>query len=80
MTLKVQFEPMATVNDVREYWHRNPLFSHELHEVGSVEFFEQLDRIKRSDVERFALDYWDFGGYAGKKVLDVGCGPGCSCS
>ena len=67
---------MATVDDVRNYWDKHPLFSHELAEPGSREYFDQIDRIKKEDVERFAMQYWDFGASRGKHVLDVGCGPG----
>jgi 2-polyprenyl-3-methyl-5-hydroxy-6-metoxy-1,4-benzoquinol methylase len=67
---------MATVDDVRNYWNEHPLFSHELAEPGSRRYFDQLDRIKVDDVERFAFDYWDFDACRGKRVLDVGCGPG----
>jgi SAM-dependent methyltransferase len=67
---------MVTIDQVKKYWEEYPLFSHELDQVGSAEFFEHLDKIKREDVERFSFSYWDFNAYPGKKVLDVGCGPG----
>jgi 2-polyprenyl-3-methyl-5-hydroxy-6-metoxy-1,4-benzoquinol methylase len=67
---------MPTIADVRNYWNSNPLFSHELKEVGSPAFFDQLHEIKTSDVERYALPFWQFDAYAGRRVLDVGCGPG----
>jgi 2-polyprenyl-3-methyl-5-hydroxy-6-metoxy-1,4-benzoquinol methylase len=67
---------MPQIADVRDYWNKNPLFSHELTEVGSAAFFKQLDAIKTGDVERYALPYWQFDAYAGKRILDVGCGPG----
>ena len=67
---------MPQITDVRDYWNKHPLFSHELAEVGSASFFAQLDQIKTEDVERFALRYWQFDQYQGKRVLDVGCGPG----
>ena len=67
---------MPTIADVRDYWNNHPLFSHELEEVGSPAFFEQLHTIKTGDVERFAMPYWRFDAYAGRRVLDVGCGPG----
>jgi ubiquinone/menaquinone biosynthesis C-methylase UbiE len=67
---------MPDINDVRNYWQTHPLFSYEVAEPGSPAFFDALDRIKKDDVERFSLRYWNFTGYWGKKVLDVGCGPG----
>ncbi len=68
---------LASLNDVREYWDSHPLLSHELADVGSPAFCEALDRIKRTDAERISLAYWGFDAFARKRVLDVGCGPGC---
>jgi SAM-dependent methyltransferase len=67
---------MPTIRDVYAYWNANPLLSHELAGPGSASYFAALDRVKRLDSERFALAYWEFGSYIGKKVLDIGCGPG----
>lgn len=67
---------MADIDDVRRYWNAHPLLSHELGEPGSPAFFAALDAIKRGDSERYALPYWAFDKFAGKRVLDVGCGPG----
>jgi len=64
------------IEDVRSYWESNPLYSHEVAEPGTSEFFAKFDEIKRRDVERYSLNYWDFHGFTGKSVLDVGCGPG----
>lgn len=67
---------MATIEEVKHYWQENPLLSLELTNIGSAEFFKEFDRIKREDVERFALAYWDFDSFRNKKILEVGCGPG----
>ncbi|HLF59410.1 MAG TPA: methyltransferase domain-containing protein [Alphaproteobacteria bacterium] len=67
---------MADIDDVRRYWDRFPLLSHEIGEIGTPAFFETLDRIKRMDSERFALPFWEFEKFRGKRVLDDGCGPG----
>lgn len=66
----------SSIEQVRAYWQAHPLLSYEMKEVGSPEFFEGLDRAKRLDIELFAMDYWRFDQFAGKTVLDVGCGPG----
>ena len=65
-----------TIDDVRRYWQEHPLFSYEVGDVGTASFFERLSEIKRVDVERFALPYWEFERFRGRSVLDVGCGPG----
>ena len=66
----------AQIDDVRRYWETNPLYSYEVDQPGTLEFFSKFDEIKRNDVERFALPFWDFNRFRGKSVLDVGCGPG----
>jgi ubiquinone/menaquinone biosynthesis C-methylase UbiE/MoaA/NifB/PqqE/SkfB family radical SAM enzyme len=70
--------PMSEVplQSVRDYWHNNPLLSHELERPGSPEFFSRLDAIKRYDTDTFAFPYWGFDQFSGKRVLDIGCGPG----
>ncbi len=67
---------MADIEDVRRYWNAHPLLSHELGEPGTPAFFAALDAAKRGDSERYALPYWAFDQFRGKRVLDVGCGPG----
>ena len=44
-----------TAEDVRAYWEKNPLYSYEPGEPGSLEFCQRLDAIKHKDVERFTL-------------------------
>jgi SAM-dependent methyltransferase len=65
-----------TIDDVRRYWQEHPLFSYEVDDVGTASFFERLSEIKRLDVERFSVPYWEFERFRGRTVLDVGCGPG----
>jgi SAM-dependent methyltransferase len=61
---------------VKQYWETHPLFSLEISLEDPAGFFATVDRIKREDVEAFALPYWGFDAYRGQRVLDVGCGPG----
>lgn len=67
---------MSSLQEVKKYWQDRPLHSYELSYEGEDEFFEKLDHIKRTDIEKFALGFWNFNGLRGKKILDVGCGPG----
>jgi SAM-dependent methyltransferase len=65
-----------TTADVREYWNRH---IHDLeittHPVGSPGFFADLDQYHFEKLHHLPR-LIDFNAYAGKKVLDVGCGAG----
>src|SRR5262245_78836 len=80
MTVKIATSstapPAPDVKAVQSYWESHPLLSYEFDEPGSPTFFDELDRVKREDIERFAMKYWDFPTWHGKSVLDIGCGPG----
>lgn len=67
---------MPTVQDVKNYWENHPLHTYEFQKPGTPEYFENLDAIKREDIEKFSGGFSRFDAYAGKKLLDVGCGPG----
>ena len=62
--------------DVREYWNRH---IHDLeitaHPVGSPGFFADLDQYHFEKLHHL-LRLVNFSGYAGRKVLEVGCGAG----
>lgn len=66
------------IDKVKAYWDSHPLFSYEIkQELGTPDFFREMDRIKTEDVERFSMGYWDFPDFRkGKTLLDIGCGPG----
>ena len=67
---------MATIDDVRAYWERH---IHDLeitsHPVGSRGFFDDLDAYHFEKLHHL-LRLVDFGGWAGRDVLEVGCGAG----
>ena len=68
---------MITTTDVRKYWQEHPLLSYELDTEDDLNtFFDNVDRIKRYDIERFSMDYWEFNHFSKEKILDVGCGSG----
>ena len=67
---------MATVTEVRDYWERH---IHDLeitrHPVGSRGFFDDLDQYHFEKLHHL-LRLVNFDGYAGRQVLEVGCGAG----
>lgn len=66
----------ASTADVRRYWDQH---IHDLeittHAVGSPGFFKDLESYHFEKLHHL-LRLIDFGAYAGKRVLDVGCGAG----
>jgi len=67
---------VATIDDVRTYWDTH---IHDLeitrHPVGSRGFFDDLDQYHFEKLHHL-LRLVDFEGYAGRSVLEVGCGAG----
>lgn len=68
--------PSTLAADVRQYWNAR---IHDLemtaHEVGTRAFFDDLDDY-RFDKLRYLPDVVDFGAYAGRTLLEIGCGIG----
>src|SRR5436309_14730883 len=66
--------PVATIDEVRSYWNEH---IHDLeitrHPVGSRGFFADLDQYHFEKLHHL-LELVDFDGYAGRRVLEVGCG------
>jgi SAM-dependent methyltransferase len=67
---------VATTDGVRAYWERH---IHDLeitkHPVGSRGFFDDLDQYHFEKLHHL-LRLVDFDGYAGRRVLEIGCGAG----
>src|SRR5512136_1569023 len=64
------------IADVRAYWnHRIHDLEISSHPPGSAGFFADLDEYHFENLHHL-LDLVDFNGYAGRRVLDVGCGAG----
>jgi 2-polyprenyl-3-methyl-5-hydroxy-6-metoxy-1,4-benzoquinol methylase len=67
---------LHTIEDVRNYWNTYINDAEVIDEpLGSPEFFDALERYRYDKID-YLKDYVDFGRYAGKSVLEVGCGPG----
>ncbi|MFH0846721.1 MAG: class I SAM-dependent methyltransferase [Chloroflexota bacterium] len=61
---------------VRQYWNHVPCGTGDVtYQEGSLEYFEAI-AAKRDRLEPFISDYAEFGKWAGKRVLEVGCGVG----
>lgn len=67
---------MVPISDVRDYWNHH---IHDLditrHPVGSPGFFTDLDQYHFEKLHHLPR-LIEFTGYAGKRVLEVGCGAG----
>ena len=68
---------LVAKQQVRDFWENHPLCSFEIAASSEAKsYFEEHDRLKREDTDLFCLHLWQFDRYPGKRVLDVGCGPG----
>jgi len=61
---------------VRQYWDDTPCGTASVaYPEGSLEYFEAIAE-NRNRLEPFIADYAQFDKWAGKKILEVGCGVG----
>lgn len=68
---------MPTLEQVREFWNANPLFSGEAqHPAGTREFFAEFERLARFEHSGAVASIFLRDVQPGRKVLDVGCGVG----
>lgn len=64
------------IDRVREYWNSRPCnLRHSLAPVGSREYFDQVEARKYM-VEPHIPGFADHGKWAGRRVLEIGCGLG----
>jgi 2-polyprenyl-3-methyl-5-hydroxy-6-metoxy-1,4-benzoquinol methylase len=65
-----------SLDRVRDYWDRRPCnVRHSRAPLGSPEYFDEVDA-RRYFVEPHILAFADFDQWAGKRVLEIGCGIG----
>jgi SAM-dependent methyltransferase len=68
--------PGTTVEDVRSYWDRRPCnIRHSTKPVASREYFDEVEA-RKYFVEPHIPGFADFPRWAGRRVLEVGCGIG----
>ena len=69
-------ETESLISRIRDYWNER---IHDLevarHPVGTKGFFDDLEEY-RFDKLRYLPKVVDFSGYAGKRLLEIGCGVG----
>lgn len=67
---------MSSIETVAEYWNRRPCnIRHSQREVGSREYFDEVEQ-RKYFVEPHIPAFAEFPRWAGKKVLEIGCGLG----
>ena len=69
---------LPTTSDVRAFWERNPVAAASVQpRPGTAEFFVAFDRLRETvEPDTLQQEVYAFGSFAGKAVLDVGCGNG----
>lgn len=66
----------VAIDSVRNYWDARPCnIRHSPQPVGTLEYFEEVDK-RKYFVEPHILSFADFPRWAGKRVLEIGCGIG----
>ena len=64
------------IDSVRDYWDARPCnIRHSAQPVGTLEYFDEVDT-RKYFVEPHILPFADFDRWAGKRVLEIGCGIG----
>lgn len=74
--MEKSFEKDDTDDKVKAFWDERPCnIRHSAKAIGSEEYFREVTK-RKYFVEPHISPFADFEAYAGKKVLEVGCGIG----
>jgi SAM-dependent methyltransferase len=69
-------ESTAGIGEVLSYWNRRPCnIRHSTKDVGSREYFDEVEA-RKYFVEPHIPGFADFPRWAGRRVLEIGCGLG----
>ena len=70
--------PEVRLDQVRAFWEKNPVCAKEITApLGSREYFARFDELREAiEPPAFFGDLHELAQFAGKRVLDVGCGNG----
>src|SRR3954470_11590180 len=72
----IRSDSARTIADVRNYWDARPCnIRHSQKPLGSREYFDEVEA-RKYFVEPHIPGFADFSRWAGKRVLEVGCGIG----
>src|SRR5439155_26929823 len=64
------------IERVRDFWDRAPCnIRHSNKTVGTREYFDEVEQ-RKYFVESHIPGFADFGSWAGRRVLEIGCGIG----
>ncbi|MDO9488799.1 MAG: class I SAM-dependent methyltransferase [Sphingomonadaceae bacterium] len=68
----------VSADDVKAFWEANPLCAEAIpHELGTPAFFEHHERMRfDSEPAEVQERLYEWRNYAGKQLLDIGCGTG----
>lgn len=68
-------KPHSSISDVREYWSENPCGADQSDASDRRRYFEEIER-RRYAQEPHIIPEGAFPSFAGKRVLEIGCGVG----
>ena len=65
-----------TITDVQQFWDARPCnVRHSNHALGSIDYFDEVEK-RKFFVEPHIVSFSEFPKWAGKRVLEIGCGIG----
>ena len=66
----------TTIDAVKDYWNKRPCnIKHSTASVGTKEYFDEVEQ-RKYFVEPHIKDFAQFEKWAGKEILEIGCGIG----